>query len=153
MNLSISIFGQTHLLSNETLIFSFKTGKDKIVTLAKDKNNEYIIYRFGAKDNIEFEFPDKSKKSWEKFKYSHYSRGGGKQNLAENLSGVSFVNKDFEYRLYDSYSSESDEYEIGVLILNLKTKKTTNIKGKLKSKKGALNGFDGSNLLEIDDEI
>jgi len=153
MNLSISIFGQTHILPNETLIFSFKTDKDKIVTLAKDKNNKYIIYRFGTEDNIEFEFPDKSEKSWKKFKYSHYSRGGGKQNLAENLSGVSFINKDFQYRLYDSYYSESNEYEIGILILNLKTQKTTNIKGKLKSKKGTLNGFDGSNLLEIDDEI
>lgn len=153
INLSISVFGQTYLLPNEILIFSFKSDKGKIVAFAKDKNNKYIIYRFGTKDNIEFEFPEKSVKSWKKFKYSHYLRGGGKKKLAENLSSVSFVNKDYEYRLYDYYFSESNEYEIGVLILNLKTRKTTKIRGKLKTKKGTLNGFDGSNLLEIDEEI
>ena len=41
-----------------------------------------------------------------------------------------------------------------VLLLTATTTDLGNrLKGKLKSKKGALNGFDGSNLLEIDDEI
>ncbi len=36
------------LLPNETNLFSFKTRHHKTVTLAQDKDQKYIIYRFGT---------------------------------------------------------------------------------------------------------
>ena len=71
--------------------------------LAKDKDNRYLIYRFGTKDKIEFEFPDKNESSWTKFKYSYYSRGGGKRNAAQDLIHISFINNGYKYFLYDTY--------------------------------------------------
>lgn len=153
INFSITAIGQTYLLPNEINILCFKTKNDKVVVLAKDKSNGYIIYRFGTANKIEFEFPSKTKDSWSKFKYSYYSRGGGKKNAAENLSHVSFTNGHYKYFLYDCYYSESDEFLIGIQVINLKNGKSTDIKGKIKTKKGSLTNFNGKELLEIDEEI
>ena len=149
---SVSVLGQTSLLPNEVSLFSFKTDNDKIVLLAKDKNNGYIIYRFGTTTKVEFEYPNKTKNSWSQFKYYYYSRGGGKQNDAVNIAHVSFINGDYEYMLYDDYSSENDEFSIGVLVTHLKSGKLTDIKGKLKKKKGFLCNFKGSELLEVKED-
>ena len=86
--LILSIFAfkchcQEYILPNEENIISFITKKGKIVTLSKDKNNEYIIYRFGSKEKIELEYPEKNKNSWNKFTYSFYHRGGGKANSTD----------------------------------------------------------------------
>jgi len=151
LNLNV-IFAQSYLQSNEVCIMSFRTKNNKIVMLARDKDNKYLIYRFGTKDKIEFEFPTKTKESWTKFKYSHYSRGGGKQNLAEELRHISFINNNFKYVIYDSYYSESDEFDIGVQVLDLKTKKLTDYEGTLNSKKGSLS-FKESSKLEEDKDI
>jgi hypothetical protein len=153
INSSISVIGQTLLLPNEICIFSFETNKGKIAMLCKDKENTYLIYRFGTKNKIEFEFPQKTKDSWSKFKYSHYSRGGGKKNSAEDLNHISFINNEFQYIIFDSYYSESNEFDVGILIRNTKTGKTKEIKGQLKTKKGKLYNFKGSELLEIEEEL
>ena len=152
LTFTVTSFSQTYLLENEICIISFKTTNNKIVMLAKDKDNRYLIYRFGTKDKIEFEFPDKNESSWTKFKYSYYSRGGGKRNASQDLIHISFINNGYKYFLYDTYHSERDEFKIGVLVTNLTTQKNTDCKGKLKSKKGSLH-FKESNLLEVDDEI
>ncbi|MFT3702630.1 MAG: hypothetical protein QM802_09680 [Agriterribacter sp.] len=89
--------GQNFTLPNEEVIFSFNTQSGKKVTLNRDKANGYIIYRFGTKDNIEFEFPAKSKDSWTKFTYSFYLRGGGPQNEGLDLNYIYFTNKEFKY--------------------------------------------------------
>ena len=146
-------FGQSFTLPNEELIFSFSTQNGKKITLSKDKAKNYIIYRLGTKDKIEFEFPDKSKSSWTKFKYSFYMRGGGTQNEGMDLNYVYFTNKDFTYVVYDTYISIGNKQSIGVKSINLKTKKTTNIKGKIKTRKGTLVDFRDNNLLEIGDEL
>jgi hypothetical protein len=89
---SIFINAQNFILENEELIFSFNTKNGKKLVLAKDKENEYIVYRFGTKDKIELEYPEKNKESWSKFTYGYYSRGGGKQNLAMELESIFFSN-------------------------------------------------------------
>ena len=58
---SLKISAQNLILENEIAIFSFKTKKGKIVSLSKDKDEEYIVYRYGTEQNIELEFPEKNK--------------------------------------------------------------------------------------------
>lgn len=145
-------FGQKYLLQNEELIYSFKTQNGKKMLLTKDKNDNYIIYRFGTKTKIEFEFPEKLKTSWSKFKYSFYLRGGGKINEAMDLNYISFINKNYKYVIYDTYFSVENKTNIGVKIIDLRTGKIIDIKGNLKSRRGNLVGFRDNKLIGIDDE-
>ena len=92
LNLTTTGFGQSFTLPNEEVIFSFNTQNGKKVTLNKDTANNYVIYRFGTKEKIEFEFPGKSKSSWTDFKYSFYLRGGGTQNEGMDLNYIYFTN-------------------------------------------------------------
>lgn len=153
ISLPTFVFGQSFTLANEEVIFSFNTQNGKKVTLNKDKANTYIIYKFGTKEKIEFEFPAKSKNSWTEFKYSFYLRGGGKQNEGMDLNYIYFTNKDFKYVIYDTYVAVGNKQEFGIKIINLKTNKTTTIKGDRKTRKGTLIDFRDNNLLEIGDEL
>ncbi len=90
--INYSVNGQKYILSNETVIFSFNTQNGKVLTVNKDKENKYIIYRFGTKDKVEFEYPNKLESSWTNFKYSYYLRGGGVQNEAMDMNSLEFVN-------------------------------------------------------------
>lgn len=136
LTLSTRILCQTFTLPNETVIFSFDTYNGKRVTLNKDSANKYIIYRFGTRDKVEFEFPGKSISSWKSFTYSFYLRGGGTQNEGMDLNYIAFTNKDFKYVIYDTYFAVGNKQEIGIKVINLKTEKTTNIKGDRKTRKG-----------------
>jgi hypothetical protein len=153
LTLSTRIFCQTFTLPNETVIFSFDTYNGKQVTLNKDSANKYIIYRFGTRDKIEFEFPDKSKSSWTSFTYSFYLRGGGTKNEGTDLNYIVFTNKDFKYVIYDTYFAVGNKQKIGIKVINLKTEKATNIKGNRKTRKGTLVDFRDNSLLEIGDEL
>ena len=147
------IFAQKYLLPNETLIYSFETQNGKKLVLAKDKNDKYIIYRFGTKNKIEFEFPEKTKASWDKFKYAFYLRGGGIQNEGMDLNYIKFINGNYKYVIYDTYYAVENETEIGIKIINLKDNTTTDIKGIESSRKGSLVDFRFNNLLKIVDEL
>lgn len=148
---SVSVLGQDYLLSNEVLIFSFKTKSGKAV-LAKDKNNKYIIYRFGTKDKIEFEFPAKTKESWQKFKYSYYMRGGGNTNDAIDLNYLAFTTNTIKYIIYDTYFSVGNKSSVGIKIIDLKTTKITDIKGQNKRRKGTLIDFRNNKVIGTDNE-
>ena len=113
-------FAQEYILPNETLIYSFETQNGKKLVLAKEKNDKYIVYRFGTKDKIEFEFPEKTKESWEKFKYSFYLRGGEIQNEGMDLNYVKFINRDYQYVIYDTYYAAENKTSIGIKITNQK---------------------------------
>lgn len=125
--------------------------------LAKDKDNGYIIYRFGNDDKIELEFPSKITESWKEFKYNYYFRGGGKQNAGIDIDNLKFSNKDFEYVIYMTYDAGDDDREesvvVGVNVHNLKTGKVTEIKGDADSITNSLQGFRTNGLLEIDLEM
>ncbi len=150
---TFTAFGQSLTFSNEEVIFSFQTQSGKKVTLNKDKQNNYIVYRFGTKEKIKFEFPEKSKSSWTNFKYSFYLRGGGTQNEGMDLNYIYFVNKNFKYVIYNTYFAVGNKQTVGLKIINLKTNKTTDIKGDRKTQKGTLVNFRDNNLLEIGDEL
>ncbi|WP_426094356.1 hypothetical protein [Flavobacterium sp. DSR2-3-3] len=146
------IFAQKYLLPNEKLIYSFETQNGKKLVLAKDQNDKYIIYRFGTKNKIEFEFPEKTKESWNLFKYSFYLRGGGIQNEGMDLNYIKFINGDYKYVVHDTYYAVGNVNSILIKITNLKNNKTTDIRGKEKTQKGNLTDFRFNKLLEIEDE-
>ncbi len=143
---------QAYILPNEEPIYSFETVTGKMVVLAKDKANGYIIYRFGTKDKIEFEYPEMGKSSWSKFKYSFYLRGGGTDNSGMDLNYVSFINDNFKYVIYDTYYSLSEKQNVGIKVINLKSGKMIEIKGVKKTQKGNLTDFRENKLLEIGEE-
>ncbi|NUY82351.1 hypothetical protein HUK80_15710 [Flavobacterium sp. MAH-1] len=141
-------------LPNEEIVFSFKTANAKILTLAKDKRNKYLVYRFGTINKTELEFPNKNLDSWKVFTYSYYFRGGGKQNARMDLDNLWFVNEGFEYLIFSSYNAGDDEisesFEVGLKITNLKTGKETIINGIENSVVGSLQQFRTNNLIKID---
>ncbi len=120
------------VLPNEVVVLSFKTKKKKQVFLCRDKDNRYLVYRFGSKSKVELQFPGKlDETSFRKFEYSSYFRGGGVENLAMNLDYLSFTNSGYRYVIYKTYASESagHEDEVGIRVIHLKTQKETNIEG------------------------
>lgn len=154
LNSLISLAQAKYLLPNEEIVFTFRTQKGKIMMLAKDKANAYLVYRFGSEKSVELEFPEKKdKESFEKFKYSYVMRGGGKMNAAIDLNYVAFVSGDFKYVIYDTYFSESNTYAIGVRVLKpTNDELIVNIKGKYKTSKGNIVDFRFNELIPEDEE-
>ena len=146
-------YAQNYVLKNEILIFSFDTKNGKHMTIAKDTANKYIIYRFGTKSKVEFEFPGKTKNSWAQFKYSFYLRGGGIQNEGMDLNYFRFSKNNFKYVVYDTYYANGNKNEIGIRVTDINTNKTTDIKGNYKTRKGTFIDFRDNKLVEIDDEL
>ena len=70
-----------------------------------------------------------------------------------DLNYVYFVNNGYQYIIYDTYFSAGNKTAIGVKLIDLTTKKTTNIKGKSKTKKGSLINFRDNGLLKVSEEI
>ena len=127
------------VLPNEEVVFEFKTKKGKRVTVCKAKNEDYLVYRFGAENKVELQFPEKlDQTSFDKFESYHYFRPGGIENLGMSLDNISFVNGGFRYVVYNNYASESvgHEEEVGIEIIELKTKKVTRIEGDINSFSG-----------------
>ncbi len=148
-------FGQDYLLPNEEVVFSFETNKGKKMVLAKEKENEYLIYRFGTEKKIELEYPqEKNKESWDKFTYYYYHRPGGPENEAMYLTNVSFIKEGYEYSIYSQiYMLEDrDDYGTGILITNTKTDKRTIVEGIYESVEGKLEVFTENNLLKFKEE-
>ena len=130
---------QNYVLENENVIISFQTKNNKFVYLCQDKNEKYIVYRFGTKEKIELEYPKvKDITSWSKFEFFSYLRGGGIENDAKDLNEISFQNHQNQYTIYQNYYSDEEKYEIGINVVNLNTNKTIRIIGDNKTKKGTL---------------
>lgn len=145
-------FGQDYILKNEELIFSFKTKNGKQMVLVKDKNDGYIIYRFGTSKKIELEYPEKNKESWAKFTFSHYMRGGGIKNAGMELQSLFFRIDNYDYTLYKDYCAEGEVSETGILVTNLTTQKTIDIKGRFNTIRGNLIDIFESGLILEDIE-
>jgi hypothetical protein len=144
---------QNYILPNEELIYSFETLKGKKMVLAKDKTDNYIVYRFGTKIKVELEYPEKTKESWQKFTYSFYMRGGGTENEGMDLNYVCFINNDTKYIIYDNYIAVGNEQKIGVKIIDLKSIKTIDLKANKKTRKGTLTDLRDNNLIKTSEEI
>ncbi len=122
---------------NENTVFAFQLENNKWVSVSKEKNGKYLVYRFGNKNKIELQVPallDTS--SWKRFLFSGYSRGGGKENAAMHFGYLSFRNKETVYEVYELWNSEDDEEHCGLKVII--DKKLTDLKGVLKSRNGNL---------------
>lgn len=144
-------FWAQHLLPNEEVIYSFSTQNGKKMTLVKDKNNQYIQYRFGTANKIEMEFPkERTKESWKKFHYNSYFRGGGIDNAAMEIYNLLFTNNGFEYVIFRAYHSEGNDYSAGIVIKDSKGKETR-IKGNYKTVKGCICNLEETGMIERED--
>lgn len=122
---------------NEEVIFTFLLKNQKRVTVAMDKDEKYIVYRFGSPAKVELEFPGSmDERSWTQFTFRGYERGGGKANAALSYGFLSFNNKGIDYEVYDTWDSEDDSVTCGITVTI--NGKTTDLKGIVKTRKGYL---------------
>jgi len=151
LSFSLTTSAQNLMLENEISIFNFKTKKGKIVSLSKDKNDEYIIYRYGTEQNIELEFPEKNNESWTKFKFNSLSKHGGKENSGMEICNVMFENENSQYIISTSRYGDDDSAKPGLYVINLNSKKVIKISGVNDSQEGYLCNFKYNNLLTFGD--
>lgn len=144
--------GQQYFNKNEINVFSFDTSNGKKMTLSLDKTKKCIIYRFRTIANIEFQYPKEIKEDYSKFKLLHYLRGGGIQNEGEDLFQLQFTNEDFTYKIYNNWYAKGNKKEVGILVLNNKTKKQITIKGASETIKGTLAYLADSNIIPLSDD-
>lgn len=147
------IFGQDYCIENEQILFEFKTNNNKILVIAKDNLDKYLVYRYGTKDCIEFEYPNERNKSWKKFKFSSYLRGGGIRNEGMDLNYLYFQTGNYKYVVYQEYIAQNGETDYGIKVINLKTGKTTNIKAETDTTKGTLTDFRNNKKIGKGDEL
>jgi hypothetical protein len=144
-------FWAQYLLPNEETIFSFQTKNGKIMSLVKDKKNEYIQYRFGSKDHVDMEFPsERTKESWKQFKYNSYMRGGGKQNAGMEVDNLLFTNNGYQYALFRTYFAEDEKFDAGIIVTDNKGKKVR-ISGIYKTVKGCICHLEDTGMIQKED--
>jgi len=123
--------------TNEEIIFACQLKNLKWVSVCKEKDRNYIVYRFGTKAKVEMQYPTLlDSTSWQKFTFQGYIRGGGKANAAMRFGYLNFYNNDVNYEVYDLWNSEDDKKDCGVSVKQ--NKKTIDMKGNLRNKKGSL---------------
>ncbi len=136
---------------NEEILLNFQmVDLDKYMSVCMPKDQqEYIIYRFGTKEDIELEYSDKTESSWDKFTYSYYLRGGGKENEGLDLNYLYFENGGYKYQIYEEYSANNDDTSVGILVTNLETGVETDLKGVSESIKGSLIELRGNEKINL----
>jgi hypothetical protein len=148
-----SLSAQNFLLSNEESVISFKTLNEKMVVLAKDTSNKYIVYRFGTIDSVEFKFPETSNDSWRKFTYSFYLRGGGVENEGLDLNYIYFINGKNKYVIYQNYSAVDNNTTCGVKIIDINSNEIIELVGDPKSRVGNLTDLRNNESIQIGEEL
>lgn len=124
---------------NENIVYGFVTKNNKVMSICVSSDESYIVYRYGTKNKIEFEYPKEKKDSWLKFKYSYFMRGGGPENEGLDLNYLKFENNGIKYIVYEEYSASDDSKKYGIRIENSKI--NTDIRGDPKSVVGSLIDF------------
>ncbi|WP_276134045.1 hypothetical protein [Polluticoccus soli] len=139
-----------YLLPGETPVITFETTNGKRAMVAREAKDGYLVYRFGSKSKVEFEFPTKDRSSWKKFSYSFYLRGGGTKNEGMDLNYLYFDNKGFRYVVYQNFYAHGNERKAGIKVINLGQKNnTTDIKAVYSTVKGSLAAFFRDNNLVV----
>lgn len=111
---------------NEDVLLSFKiANSSKVLSVCISKSQpDYIVYRFGTKNKIEFEYPSNKDNSWSEFTYSYNLSEGGL-----DLNYLTFINDGFQYKIYQEHNAKDHVTEVGIKIKDNTTNKETNIKG------------------------
>lgn len=125
-------------LNGEAVVFSFQERKQKKwMSLCKEAESKYLVYRFGTKANTELQYPSKlDGRSWEKFDFSGRRRGGGKANAGFGDYSLSFANGSTEYVVYQEWNDEENIYSIGITVLA--GKRTITLSGAKTTQQGSL---------------
>lgn len=123
-------------LDTESLVMSFKTAKSsKTVSVCTAEGAQpYIVYRFGAKDNIELEFKAESP--------------GQMAYESGDVFTLKFTNYDFEYSIYQLYDAGIGETRFGIKVRELSSDTVTDIEGAKGSLIGDLYFISGNLLLK-----
>lgn len=129
--------------SNEKLIVSFQIkNSSKLLSVCEGPKESYLVYRFGKKDKIELEYPEKKDlTSWKKFQYSGYYRGGGFENSAMSLYYLSFSNKGVKYTIFQGSSvldKEGNENRVVNIEINKDSSFTKTLEGDIATIQGSL---------------
>ncbi len=137
--LFVGCFGvASQVLKNEKIVIGFKTKNEKILTVAKDTADTYLVYRYGSAQKVALEFPKEKTESWERFFFSNYLRGGGKTNEGMHIGYLYFENEGYTYVVYQEYLAALEKTRYGIKVIEDKTGKTTNIEALESSVKGSL---------------
>ena len=128
---NVSIYDNALCTENEQVILSFELeGTSKIISICEaDHDENYIVFRIGTSNEIDFEFPKNKEDSWNKFIYSYYLRGGGEFNEGLDLNYLSFEDKGKQYEVYQEYTAEQDNIMVGLKIVDLESSQETILPG------------------------
>lgn len=140
-------------LENESVIYSFRTKNGKVMSLCMDTAEAYIVYRFGGRNKVELEFPEKNVESWKKMCYSYYFRGGGFENSGLDLNEAFFEKDGDEYVVFENYSSEDESFETGIKVIEIKSGKQTEMPADPDSRKGSLIDLRFNELIRRGDKL
>ena len=123
--------------SGEEVIFGFSLkNSNKIVLLCYQKDDKYIVYRFGTKDKLELQYPSVlNAASWKAFRYSGYSRAGVNNSPME-MHSLTFKNNHISYKIYEDWEGDHHESDAGIIV-KAESKKTKLV-GNASSKNGSL---------------
>lgn len=134
-------------LDNEIIVFSFLTVSGNDLSVCREENNKYLVYKYGKGDNY-FQYPKRlDHRSWGEFSFSGMRRPGGKMNAGFGDYDLTFINSGFEYSIFQKWDDEKSSYEIGVLVRNLKTKRVVKINGLMETQKGSLVLLEGNKYI------
>jgi hypothetical protein len=123
----------------EEVVFGFSLkNSNKIVLVCCQKDDKYIVYRFGNKEKVELQYPAMlNATSWKAFRYSGYSRKGVNNSPME-MHSVTFTNNHVIYKVFEDWDGDHHDSDAGILV-QVNGKKTK-LEGKPSSKDGSL-GF------------
>jgi hypothetical protein len=121
----------------EEVIFGFSLKKsNKIVLVCSQKDDKYLVYRFGTKDKMELQYPSiLNAGSWKAFRYSGYSRRGVNNSPME-MHSLTFKNNHIDYKIYEDWEGDHHDSDAGIVV-NVNGKKTK-LTGNASSKNGSL---------------
>lgn len=125
-------------VTNEAPIFAFGTKNGKVLSVCKEINDGYLVYRFGKVGKVEFEYPKSlGYDSWKKFEFSGISRCCGKVNSGFGDYSLIFSSGNIGYTIFQEWNDEEDTYSIGVMVSGA-GKSPTKIYGVKDTQEGSL---------------
>ena len=117
-----SQFDDTLCLNTEKLVVSFQLRDGgKTVSVCMDRDGEYLVYRFGTKENIELEYPANKSQAWDSFTYDYSTK--------DAHDSLQFENGGFRYEVYQQDYTASTELKVGVKVTELATGKESDMAG------------------------
>jgi hypothetical protein len=137
---------------NEEVIISFPIldSRKRLAVCVEKNNQDYIVYRYGTKEQVELIYPEDSTDSFTKFVYSYYLRGGAADNEGLDLNYLSFENNGFRYKIYQEYAAASGETEVGILVTDIASGEETKIEGVAEEAEGDLIDLRDNDKIKIE---